>query len=60
MILSIKNNSLSMAVLLMPPMTILVSVLIGYFYFKEQLFLIQNIGAILIFSGILFIMIGPN
>ena len=49
-----------MAVLLMPPMTILVSVLIGYFYFKEQLFLIQNIGAILIFSGILFIMIGPN
>ena len=47
MILSIKNNSLSMAVLLMPPITILISVLIGYFYFEEQLFLIQRIGVIL-------------
>jgi multidrug transporter EmrE-like cation transporter len=38
MILSIKNNSLSLAVLVMPPLTILASVLIGHFYFGEKLF----------------------
>ena len=60
MILSIKHNSLSLAVLLMPPLTILASVLIGHFYFGERLFLIQNIGAVLILLGIILVIIGPN
>jgi drug/metabolite transporter (DMT)-like permease len=45
--------------LVMPPLTILASVLIGHFYFGEKLFWIQNIGASLILIGIILVILGP-
>ena len=59
MLLSIRENSLSVSVLIMPPLTILASVLVGRYYFNESLLSIQIIGAVLIFLGILFVLFGP-
>ncbi len=59
MLISIKENSLSLSVLIIPPLTILTSALIGKFYFGEPLVYIQIAGSVFIFIGILFILFGP-